>query len=271
MSFSVQLNMEEGRSPIVEGEFDEEIESGIGITKFTPGNSISLGNLKDAAVSGCFELELWRIPSSPSGCESISVYPGSTKDHKEERKRGGNCHWLWACKYCFPFCTLCLVTILILCSIFLPYQVELCLKLHLDEKDIIKRVVNDEGSWEMNISNPNSINVYIYGLAIKAYYGGVLDENLLLIADKMDYHIPAYSAHSSNQTYTFVKNSTAAVSIQTFKGCSMRHQRFIAFDMVTSFEACVHKFVCREIVKESVYRSNCPEDDMVCTKLEIFN
>jgi len=261
--------MEEGRYPIVGCEFDEEMESVIGMTKFTPGNSISLGTPKDAAVSGCLELELWRIPSSPSRCESNPVYSGSTKDHKDEHKRGDNCHRLWACKYCFPFCTLCLVTILILCSIFLPYQVELCLNLHLDYKDIME-VLNDEGSLEMNVSNPNSIDFYIYGLAIKAYYGGVLDENLLLIADKMDYHIPAYSAHSSNQTYTFVKNSTAAVSIQTFKGCSMRYRRFIAFDMVTSFKACVQKFVCREIVKESVYRSNCPEDDMVCTKLKIY-
>merc|ERR1719184_99403 len=140
--------------------------------------------------------------------------------------------------------------------------------------DIVQKVVNDEGSYEISVTNPNDIDVYIYGLEMKVYYAGVVDTNLLLKADKMDSHIPSQGTWSSNQTYTFTQNSTAAVPIQTFKACSKGYRRFVAFDMVTSLEACVLRFACSgRIVKESLYKSNCPEEseeDMVCTKFEIF-
>jgi len=269
MSFVVDLDMEEGESTFFEGEgeIDEEIESGIGLTKVTLGNSIFL----DEAMSDCDELDLRRTPSSRSGRESISSDSGGSCDEKEGRKIGGHCHRLYRYWYCCSFCTLSLWTIFILCVIFFSQQVELCLKLHLDDKDIMQKVLNDEGRWGMNVINPNNIDVYIYGLAIKAYYGGVQDENLFLQTDKRDFHIPAHGKHSSNQSYIFVENSTAAVSIQTFTECSMGYRASLTFDMVTSFEACVLKFVCRGMmVKESVYRSNCSDDEMVCTKLEIF-
>jgi len=161
--------------------------------------------------------------------------------------------------------------IFLLCFIFFLQQGELCLELHLDDKDIMQKILKNWGSWEMNVINPNNIHVYIYSLTIKAYYGCVRAENLFLQADKMDFHIPAHGKHSTNQSYIFVENRTAAVSIQNFTECSMGYRASLTFDMVTSFEACVLKFVCRGmIVKESVYRSNCSDDDMVCTKLEIF-
>jgi len=271
MSFVVELDMDEGESTFIEGdgEFDEEIESGL--TKVTPGNNIFLGYRLEEAISDCNEVELRRSPSSRSGCESISTDLDRYWDQKEGRKLEGYCHRLYRYWYCCTFCTLSLWTIFILCFIFFSQEVELCLKLHLDDKDIMQKVLNDEGSWEMNVINPNNIDVYIYGLAIKAYYGGVQDENLFLQADKMDFHIPAHGKHSSNQSYIFVENRTAAVSIQNFTECSMGYGASLTFDMVTSFEACVLKFVCRDMmVKESVYRSNCSDNDMVCTKLEIF-
>jgi len=72
MSFVVELDMDEGESTFFEGdgEFDEEIESGL--TKVTPGNNIFLGYRLEEAISDCNEVEL-RSPSFRSGCESIST------------------------------------------------------------------------------------------------------------------------------------------------------------------------------------------------------
>jgi len=80
MSFVVELDMEEGESTFFEGEgeSDEEIESVIGLTKATPGNSIYLCYLLDKAISDCDELDLRRTPSSRSGCESISSDSGGS-------------------------------------------------------------------------------------------------------------------------------------------------------------------------------------------------
>jgi len=279
MSFLAQPHIEGGESAFVKTEFDDV--SIIGLSQNAPHECISLGYLEATSSSekiyqnlrtpGEYEvIELGNV-HSPSRCGSISIDSSSAKAKKERRKIGGDCHQLYSYKCSFTFCALSLLMAFILCFIFNPQHVELCLKLQLDDKDIMQKVLNDKGSYEMNVINPNNIDVYIYGLEIKAYYGGVVDENLLLKADKMDFNIPAHGTYSSDQTYTFIKNSTAAVPIQTFIGCSMEYRQFIAFDMVTSFEACLKKFICPgRIVKESVYKSNCPEDDMVCTKLEIF-
>jgi len=297
MSCVAQPNIERGNSSFVQAEFDEDRESVmeltdittgesvIGLTKITPGESIILGWLKTEATSDCAGDKIYpstRTPATPgdndevielgkihtfhSQCDSIALTRSSSINKKERRKRGGDCHQLNGYKCSSTFCILSLLTILIVCFIFNPQNVWLCLKLHLNDKDIMQKVLNDKESYEMNFINPNSIDVYIYGLEIKVYYGGVVDENLLLKADKMDFHIPAHGKYSSNQTYTFIKSSTAAVPMQTLRGCSMGYRQFIAFDMVTSFEACVLKFICPgRIVKESIYKSNCPEDDMVCT------
>jgi len=195
-----------------------------------------------------------------------------TYEEEEEAEEGADCHLFFIHRFCFSFCIVSLLALLLVCFIHYPKPLKLCLKLSLDDDDIMRKVLDDEGSYELNITNPNSIDVHIHGLEIKAYYGGVAEENSLLNFAKMDYHIPSHGTHISNQTYTFTQNCTAAVPISILYGCSRGSRHVIIFDLVTSFKrACVLSFVCQEgIAFKSDYESNCPEDDMVCTELGIF-
>lgn len=148
---------------------------------------------------------------------------------------------------------------------------QLCLKLSLDDEELMDKVLNDERNYELNITNPNSIDVDISGLEISVYYGGVAEENGLLNAQKMNYHIPAHSTLSSNHTYTFTQDCTAAVPIAVLHGCYNGYRAYIPFDIVTSFKACVLSFVCHEeTVSKSNFESNCPEEEVVCTELGFF-
>jgi len=207
---------------------------------------------------------------TPGENEISSIDAEIEMEYELAQKSGGDCDRLYAHRFCLMFCTLSLLALSIVCFIFYPDPMELCLHLSLDE-EIIKKVLHDEGSYQLNITNPNSIDVHIHGLEITAYYGGVAEENWLLNTEKMDYYIPANGMLSEKQTYTFAQNCTAAVPVATLNGCYNGHRAYIIYDIVTSFKACVLSFICHEgIVSKSDYKSGCPENDMVCTKLEIF-
>jgi len=187
------------------------------------------------------------------------------------QKKEGDCDRIYPYRICLSLCTTSLMALFIVCFIFYPKPVELCLKLSLDDEDIMEKVLDDTGNYKLSFTNPNSLDVDIYGLEISAYYEGVTEENRLLNARKMDYHISAHSTLRSNHTYTFTQDCTATVPIATLHGCYTGYRSHITYDMVTSFKACVLSFVCHEgIVSKFRYKSNCPEEEMVCTDLGFF-
>jgi len=225
----------------------------------TPGGEVELGELGD------------KFTSTPGEIESSSIDSEIDMDKKLARKTGGDCDRIYTHRFSLMFCTLILLALIIVCFIFYPKPVELCLNISLDDEEIMEKVLDDEGSYQLNITNPNSIDVHIHGFEITVYYGGVAEENWLLNTEKMDYYIPAHGTLSKNQTYTFTQNCTAAVPIATLDGCLRGYRAYIIYDIVTSFKACVLSFVCHEgIVSKFNYKRDCSEDDMVCTELDLF-
>jgi len=212
--------------------------------------------------------------ATPGGEVSSEVSDPSIADDTSEEllpKKSGDCDLLFPYRILLTLCTSSLLALAILCFIFYPKPVELCLKLSLSDEEILEKRLDDEGNYNLNLTNPNSIDVHIHGLEISAYYGGVAEENRLLNAEKMDYHIPAHSTLTSNHTYAFAQDCTDAVPLTTLHGCHNEYRAHITYDIVTSFKACILSFVCHErIVSKSYYKSFCPEDEMVCTKLELF-
>jgi len=222
----------------------------------TAGGEVELGELGH------------KLATTPRVIESSCIDSETDMDWELEGRTGGDCDRIFKHRFCFMFCSVSLLVLIIVCFIFYPNPVELCLNLSLDAKDIMDKVSNDEGSYQLKITNPNSIDVHIHGLEITAYYGGVAEENWVLDTEKMDYYIPAHGTLSKNQTYTFAQNCTAAVPIQTIDGCINGYRAYITYNIVTSFKACVLSFVCHEgIVSESDYQSDCPGNNMVCTEL----
>jgi len=225
----------------------------------TPGGEVELGELGH------------NFASTPGVIKSSSVDSEMDMDQIPVHKTGADCNCVYTHRFSLLCCTLSLLALVILCFIFYPKPVEMCLNLSLDDEEIMEKVLDDEGSYQLNITNPNSIDVHIHGLEITAYYGGVAKENWLLNTEKMDYYLPAHGTLSKYQTYTFAQNCTAAVPIATLDGCFNGYRRYINYDIVTSFKACVLSFVCHEgIVSKSNYQSACSENDMVCTELELF-
>jgi len=223
----------------------------------TPGGEVELG-------------ELGHKCPTPDAIESSSYY-SEIDIQIIVPEKGGDCDRIYIHKFSLLFCTLTLLTLIILCFIYYPKPVELCLNLSLDDEEIMEKVLNDEGSYQLNITNPNSIDVNIQGLEMTAYYGGVAEENWVLNTEKMDYYIPAHGMLSKNKTYTFTQNCTAAIPIATLNGCFNGYRAYMIYDIVISFKACVLSFVCHEgIVSKSNYQSACSENDMVCTELELF-
>jgi len=225
----------------------------------TPGGEVELGELGH------------KFPSTPGAIESSSVDSEIDLDEIIVLKKGGDCDRIYIHRFSLLCCSLTLLAFIIVCFIYYPKPVELCLNLSLDDEEIMEKVLNDEGGYLLNITNPNSIDVHIHGLEITAYYGGVAKENGLLNTEKMDYYIPAHRTLSKNQTYTFTQNCTAAIPITTLNGCFYGYRAYMIYDIVISFKACVLSFVCHEgIVSKSDYKSDCSENDMVCTELEFF-
>jgi len=216
------------------------------------------------------EMVILSTNATPSGEGSSIVFESDDTNIELLHKKGGDCGRIYPYRICLSLCILIALALFILCFIYYPKPLQLCLKLSLDE-EIMENVFDDVGNYKLNITNPNSIDVDIHGLEISAYYGGVAEENWLLNSEMMDYHIPSHSTVSSNHTYTFIQNCTAAVPITTLDGCYAGYRAYITFDIVTSFKACILSCLCHEgIVSKSQYESNCPEDDMVCTDLELF-
>jgi len=242
---------------------------------FTPGNdeASSVSPIGEGLTPG-IETAIRSTNATPAGeCSSEISDPSVADDISEELslKKEGDCDRIWPYRILLTLCTLSLLALLILCFIFYPKPVELCLKLSLSDEEILEKRLDDEGNYNLNLTNPNSIDVHIHGLEISAYYGGVAEENRLLNAEKMDYHIPAHSTLTSNHTYAFAQDCTDAVPLTTLHGCHNEYRAHITYDIVTSFKACILSFVCHErIVSKSYYKSFCPEDEMVCTKLELF-
>jgi len=228
------------------------------------------------------EVEMGDLRTTPGGEDApgssdLSDYAGSDEVFIIEKDKGiadkprGDCYRLYIWKFYLTLFILIVLALLIVCFVFWPTPLDLCLKLSLNDQDIMDKLLDDEGGYDLKITNPNSIDIDIHGLEIKAYYGGVAEENWLINAEGMDYHIPALSTwNTSNQTYTFTQDCTAAVPISTLNGCSVGYRKYIPFELVTSFEACLLSFICHEVLIESEYESNCPEDDWVCTEVEIF-
>lgn len=228
----------------------------------THGGEVELGELghKYASTPGAIELT-----------ESSSI-DAEIDMHLEVPRKGGDCDRVYVHRFALMFCTFSLLALFVVCFIFYPDPVELCLNLSLDDEDIMGKGLHDKGSYQLNITNPNSVDVHIHDLEITAYYGGVAEENGLLNTEKMDYHIPAHGTLSKNQTYTFAQNCTDAVPIATLNGCFNGYRAYIIYEIVTSFKACVLSFICHEgIVSKSDYKSDCTGgNEMVCTELGFF-
>jgi len=190
---------------------------------------------------------------------------------EEHGKKEGDFYEFYIHRIC---CTLTLITLLaifITCFILFPRPLELCLKLSLDDQDIETKVSGDEGGYQLTLSNPNQIDVDIYGLEIKAYYGNINKDNRVITVGGRDYHIGGYSNTTSVENYTFTQNCTAAVPIATLRSCSSGYREHLTFRLVSSFKACVLSFLCKDgMVFESKYKSNCPKDESVCTNLDFF-
>jgi len=244
------------------------------LTVSTAGNdeASSVYDIGEGQTPGV-EISTRSTNATPGGEASSEISDHGADDTSEEllADKYGDCDLLYPYRILLTLCTLSLLALLVLCFIFYPKPVELCLKLSLDDEEIVEKVLDDEGNYKLNLTNPNSIDVDIHGLEISAYYGGVAEENWLLNAEKMDYHIPAHSTLTSDHTYTFTQDCTAAVPLTTLNGCIKGYRTHIAFEIVTSFKACLLSFVCHEgIVSKSHYKSYCPEDEMVCTELGFF-
>jgi len=237
---------------------DDEEEYYMEAQTQAPGGEVELGELGHKPMI------------SPGQLDSSSIDAELEMEWEQAHKTGGDCDRLYIHRFSLMFCAFIFLALSIACFIFYPDPLELCLHLSLDE-EIMKKVLHDEGSYQLNITNPNSIDVHIQGLEISAYYGGVAEENWLLNSEKMDHYIPAHSMLSEKETYTFAQDCTSAVPVATLNGCYNGYRTSITYDIVTTFKACVLSFVCHEgIVSKSAYKSGCPENDVVCTKLEIF-
>jgi len=190
---------------------------------------------------------------------------------KEHGKKEGDFYEFYLHRICCTICTCILIGVFGTCFILFPRPLELCLKFSFDDQDIENKVSGEEGGYELMISNPNTIAVDIYGIEITAYYGGEEKDNRVISAGRKDYHIKGHSNITSLETYVFSQNCTAAVPIATLRSCSEGLRAYMSFNLVYSFKACLLSFLCKEnIVFESKYKSNCPEDEKVCTDLNFF-
>jgi len=259
----------------------------------TPGEDVTPGELENEDTSefsvtseskidagtAKAEVEMGDLRPTPGGEDTpgnveLSDYDGSDGPEvliMDKNKDRADCDRLYIHRFCLTLFILIVLALLIVCFVFYPKPLELCLKLSLDDQDMMEKLLDDEGGYDLKITNPNSIDIDIRDLEIKVYYGGVAEENWLINAEGMDCHIPRLSTwNTSNQTYAFTKDFSAAVPISTFNACSVGYRKYIPFKLVTSFEACSLSFICHEVLIETEYESNCPEDDWVCIEVEIL-